>query len=108
HYLHHDPAGHPYADIGEMAGRIVAAAAATGIGLTLLPALYSHGNFGGAAPLPGQRRFLNNEVERFLRLLERTRAIVAPLPDAAVGVAPHSLRAVTPQALREVVAAAPD
>ncbi|MBV8837063.1 MAG: amidohydrolase family protein, partial [Alphaproteobacteria bacterium] len=60
HYLHHDIDGRPYADLGEMAARIAAAAAATGIGLTLLPTLYSYGGFGGAAPNPGQKRFLND------------------------------------------------
>src|ERR1700722_14677602 len=49
HYLHHDPAGRPYANIGELAERVAAAAQATGIGLTLLPVFYAHGNFGGVA-----------------------------------------------------------
>jgi len=56
HYLHHDPAGRPYANPAEMAERIGAAADATGIGLTLLPVFYAHSDFGGAAPLPAQRR----------------------------------------------------
>lgn len=105
HYLHHDPNGLPYADLGEMASRIAAAAAQTGIGLTLLPAFYAHGGFGGAAPTAGQRRFLN-APDRFLQLVERSREIVAPLPSATIGVAPHSLRAVTPESLRLVVEAA--
>jgi len=58
HYLHHDPSGAPYGDIAELALRHLAAADETGIGVTLLPVLYAHGNFGGAAPDPGQRRFL--------------------------------------------------
>ena len=48
HYLHHDRDGTPYADIAEMAERIAAAAAETGIGLTLLPVFYAHSGFGGA------------------------------------------------------------
>ena len=44
HYLHHDPAGRPYADPAELATRIIAAAVSTGIGLTLLPAFYAHAN----------------------------------------------------------------
>lgn len=103
HYVHHDVNGKPYADPAEMAARIAAAAATTGIGLTLLPVFYAHGNFGGVAPADGQRRFIN-DVEGFARLLEASRRSVAGLPDAAVGVAPHSLRAVTPEELREVVA----
>src|SRR3989344_2804346 len=52
HYLHHGPDGRPYADIGEMAVRIAAAAETTGIGLTLLPVFYAHSGFGGAPPAP--------------------------------------------------------
>ncbi|MGD9923831.1 MAG: formimidoylglutamate deiminase [Pseudorhodoplanes sp.] len=103
HYLHHDPAGRPYADIGEMAARIAAASVASGIGLTLLPSLYTYGGFGGAAPNPGQIRFIN-PTDRFVRLMERSRAIVAALPGAAIGIAPHSLRAVSTGQLREVAA----
>jgi formimidoylglutamate deiminase len=106
HYLHHDIDGRPYADLGEMATRIVAAAAETGIGLTLLPSLYIHGGFGSAPPTEGQRRFLN-DPDRFAALLARSRDIVKALPDARVGIAPHSLRAVTPTALAQVVAANP-
>src|SRR5690606_5775194 len=101
HYLHHDVDGRPYQDCGEMAGRIAAAAAQTGIGLTLLPVFYAHASFGGARPKDNQRRFVNT-VDGYSRLLERCRAAVAPLATAVVGVAPHSLRAVTPAELAAV------
>ena len=52
HYLHHDPDGGTYADLAQMARRIAAAAADSGIGLTLLPCFYAQGGFGGAAPTP--------------------------------------------------------
>ena len=107
HYLHHDPAGQPYADLAEMSARIAAAAVQTGIGLTLLPALYAQGGFGGQPAQPGQRRFLN-DVERFLRLLDGARRAVAPLEDAVLGVAPHSLRAVAPDALADLLAVVPN
>lgn len=107
HYLHHDIDGRPYADIGEMAARIAAAAAQTRIGLTLLPSFYAYGGFGGAAPAPEQRRFLN-DPDRFLKIVARTREIAAALPDANVGIAPHSLRAVTAETLEAVVAAIKD
>ncbi|MFA6265091.1 MAG: formimidoylglutamate deiminase [Pseudolabrys sp.] len=105
HYLHHDRDGAPYADIGEMATRIAAASQATGIGLTLLPVFYAYGGFGGAAPVAGQRRFLN-APDRFAKLLSRSRDIISNVPRANIGIAPHSLRAVTPETLREAVAAA--
>ncbi|WP_235303461.1 formimidoylglutamate deiminase [Sphingopyxis sp. MWB1] len=94
HYLHHDPAGEVYADPAEMSRAIIAAAAETGIALTHLPVFYAHAGFGGAAPQPGQRRFLH-DLDGFARLLDGARAAAMQLPDAIVGVAPHSLRAVT-------------
>ncbi|OKO86789.1 N-formimino-L-glutamate deiminase [Bradyrhizobium sp. NAS80.1] len=106
HYIHHGADGTPYADLAEMAARIVAAASGTGIGLTLLPAFYAYGGFGAAPAVPGQRRFLN-DPDRFLKLVEATRAAAARLPSTAVGIAPHSLRAVTPETLAEVVKATP-
>ncbi len=106
HYLHHDAAGHAYADPAEMASCIAAASSDTGIGLTLLPSFYQVGGFGGVAPVHGQRRFINDPA-RFLVLLERSRAAVQSVDDAVVGIAPHSLRAVTPEALREVLQAVP-
>ncbi len=90
-----------------MAARIAAAARETGIGLTLLPTLYMHGGFGGAAPNEGQKRFLN-DPDRYAALVARSREIVKALPGARVGIAPHSLRAVTPEMLAEVVAANPE
>lgn len=105
HYLHHDTDGAPYANIAELAGRIAAASSETGIALTLLPVFYAHSGFGGAAPNDGQRRFINS-VESFDRLLDGARTAVASLPDAVVGVAPHSLRAVTPDELAAVSAMA--
>jgi formiminoglutamate deiminase len=105
HYLHNDLDGKPYADLGEMAGRIAAAAAEAGIGLTLLPVFYAHGGFGGAEPAPRQARFLNS-VDSFGKLLEESAEAVAGLPDAHVGVAPHSLRAVTPDELAAIAAMA--
>jgi formiminoglutamate deiminase len=107
HYLHHDLDGWSYANIAEMAERIAAAASATGIGLTLLPVFYAHSGFGGAAPTDGQRRFVN-DLDGFAALLEGCRAAVKDMPGAVVGVAPHSLRAVTPQELAAVAAMMPD
>jgi len=106
HYLHNDPQGRPYADPAEMAVRIAAAAGATGIGLTLLPVFYAHADFGGAPPKAGQRRFVT-DPDGFARLVEASRAAVTGLAGAVVGVAPHSLRAVTPEELREVTTLSP-
>lgn len=105
HYLHHDKNGHRYDDLAEMADRIGAAAERTGIALTLLPVFYAHANFGGTAPTEGQRRFVNS-IDDFANLFDRCRAIMRNLPGATLGVAPHSLRAVTPEELAAVIALA--
>jgi len=96
-YLHHDPIGRPYANPAEMATRIIAAGQAAGIGLTLLPVFYAHSTFGGFPPTPAQRRFISDR-ESFRALIERLRH-----GGRVLGVAPHSLRAVTPDELRWLV-----
>jgi formimidoylglutamate deiminase len=106
HYVHHDGSGRAYDNPAETTERIAAAALESGIALTLLPVFYAHGGFGGAQPSDGQRRFLL-DVPRFSRLLEASLKVIAALPDARLGVAPHSLRAVTPEELADVVALAP-
>ena len=68
HYLHHQEDGTHYCDIAEMAARIGAASAETGIGLTLLPVFYAHSGFGGQPPVEGQRRFIHS-LESFIRLM---------------------------------------
>jgi formimidoylglutamate deiminase len=105
HYLHQDKSGVPFADPGELAGRVAAAAAGTGIALTLLPTFYAHGGFGGSEPSTRQRRFVT-DLERYARIVESSRKAVRGLPGANVGVAPHSLRAVTSEELPGVVALA--
>lgn len=100
HYLHHAPDGRPYADPAEMSARIFAAAHATGIALTHLPVLYAHGDFGGQPAEDGQRRFLH-DVDDFLRLVAACDRLCTR-PQDRVGVAPHSLRAVTAEELTAI------
>jgi formimidoylglutamate deiminase len=103
HYLHHGPDGTPYADPAELSHRVIAAAATAGIGITHLPVLYAHGGFGGQPPTAGQRRFVN-DGDRFLALVEGLRSRHRASLDVRIGVAPHSLRAVTPRLLGDVLA----
>lgn len=98
HYLHHDPQGRAYSDVAEMSGRIIAAAETAGIGLSVLPVLYAHSGFGGQAPTPAQRRFVCT-AERYRDIVES----VARDPRCALGFAPHSLRAVTPEQLQQLL-----
>ena len=108
HYLHHRPGGGHYENIAEMAERISAAASRTGIGLTLLPVHYQFGGTDRRPLAPGQNRF-GTTPEEFQRLLEGAEAALAHLDaDSGIGVAPHSLRAVSPEALRICAALRPD
>jgi len=102
HYLHHAPQGRPFDNIAEMSRAIFAAAQETGIGLTFLPVFYESSGFGGAAPAEAQERFALTPY-LYGQLLEIVSASASELPDATVGMAPHSLRAVTPDGLGEIL-----
>lgn len=108
HYLHHQPGGGSYDRLGEMADRIAAAAELSGIGLTLLPVHYQYGGCDQRPLGPGQIRF-GNDAEQFARLVDEARATLKALPgDAMLGVAPHSLRAVSQFDLRNAITLVPD
>lgn len=105
HYLHHDANGQHYATPAEMSHTILQASAETGIHLTLLPVHYATSDFGGKPPVPGQRRFIHS-TDDFLKLVENLRAPCAN-QNAILGIAPHSLRAVSEDMLKDVLAALP-
>jgi formimidoylglutamate deiminase len=101
HYVHHDAQGRPLVDPAENAWRVVAAARTAGIGLTLLPVFYAHAGFGGTPPTRRQRRLVHT-TDTFHRLYEAlSQRSVAD--DYVLGIAPHSLRAVTPEELGQVI-----
>ncbi len=107
HYLHHDADGRGYAEPARMAVAVAAASAEADIALTLLPVFYAHAGFGGTPPSERQRRFVNS-IDGFARLREASGQALTGLDDAVLGVAPHSLRAVTHQQLSALIALAPD
>ncbi|HLZ64902.1 MAG TPA: formimidoylglutamate deiminase [Aliidongia sp.] len=103
HYLHNAPDGRSYGDPAALSRSVLAAAAQSGIGLTLLPVLYQTSGFGGLAPTAGQRRFVLS-ADRFLALVSDLAGMTAGDGQVRIGVAPHSLRAVPPEALSEMLA----
>ncbi|TWG91263.1 formimidoylglutamate deiminase [Mesorhizobium sp. J18] len=108
HYLHHQPGGAPYDDVGELSARIAAAASQTGIGLTLLPVLYRHGGVDGRPLAGGQLRF-GNDLPGFEALMARAATILKALPvDVGLGVAPHSLRAANRDDIQAALALRPE
>ncbi len=104
HYLHHAPGGANYGNPAEMALHISQAAAQSGIGLTLLPVLYSYGGFGAQPAQPGQRRFLQ-DTESYLRQQQALAPHLATLPLQRLGLCFHSLRAVSRAQINDVLAA---
>jgi len=100
HYLHHQSNGIHYTQLAEMCERIVAAATQTGIGLTLLPVLYEQGGCDGRGLTAGQRRF-GNSIDDFAKLYtDATSMISKQSNNFSIGIAPHSLRAVTQESLK--------
>ena len=107
HYLHHAPGGAAYADRAEMSKRIAIAAAESGLGLTLLPVLYEQGGCDGRPLAGGQLRF-GNDRDGYAALWEGAAKALAHLPaDTRLGVAPHSLRAVSRESLDWVAGISP-
>ncbi|MEF9928772.1 MAG: formimidoylglutamate deiminase, partial [Massilia sp.] len=104
HYLQRAVDGTSYARPAETAERVAAAAQLAGMGVTLLPVLYSHAGFGAQPLTPGQARF-RTDVDDVLGIVES----LAPLRGGQleVGAAPHSLRAAGIDAIRALAAGLP-
>jgi formimidoylglutamate deiminase len=90
-----------------MSVRVIEAAGAVGMGITHLPVLYCHGGFGGKPAGDGQKRFVNSP-DSLASMITMLRDDYAADPQVAVGLALHSLRAVTPEELWEAVGAVKD
>jgi len=102
HYLHHQAGGKPYDNIAEMSARLVEAATASGIALTLLPVLYCHSGFSRERVSARQQRFFNTP-DRFLELYAACSELLHGQPLHQLGLAPHSLRAVSGEQLDQVL-----
>jgi len=100
HYLHHQPDGKPYDDRALTSRVLIEAALAVGIGITHLPVLYAHSGFNGAAPHAEQKRFLNT-VDDISGIVATLAASYAQSGQTRIGLAHHSLRAVTPEMLTQ-------
>ena len=110
HYLHHGPGGKRYSDQNETGRLLIAAAAAAGLRITLLDACYLAAGFlpgGKPLPLAGvQLRFGDGSAaawaERVCELDPDAHGMVAP--HARLGAAIHSVRAVPPDQVPEIMA----
>ncbi len=102
HYLHQRTDGTPYDNPAETALVLLQAARECGIHLTLLPVLYMRGGFDKLQIENHQRRFFHT-IEDFSRLIVLLAPQISHEADARLGIALHSLRAVTPDAISAAV-----
>lgn len=102
HYLHHQVGGRAFDNPAEMSNALIEAADASGMALTLLPVLYCRGGFTSGTVSARQRRF-QNSPEQFMRLLSACGELIRNRPLHQLGIAPHSLRAVSQDQLRTVL-----
>jgi len=103
HYVHNQIDGSNYSDIAETSYSIIRAAIETGIGLTILPVFYVGDILNDGKPSKGQIRFFNNE-EQYLKIIYKTEKALIKAPcDYSIGIAPHSLRAIPIELLKEIV-----
>lgn len=103
HYIHHQADGTPYGERTLLSEAMVRAARAEGLRVALLRVAYHRAGPGREAE-PGQRRFCDPDVDAVLRDIDHLRALYAGDPDVRVGVAPHSVRAVPREWIRDLAA----
>jgi formimidoylglutamate deiminase len=100
HYLHRDPAGRAYGEPNLLGDQVIAAARSVGLRICLLRSAYFRAGF-GRPPHPGQQRFYESPDE-YLRNLEDLIAKHRATENVTVGAAPHSIRAVPLDELRQI------
>ena len=101
HYIHHQQDGTRYANPNEMGLAMVAASQRAGIRMALLDVAYLHAGLDKPEPLAEQKRFSDGTIDSWL---DRVDALGEGGDRWTVGMAPHSVRAVHPSELEEVVA----
>lgn len=102
HYLHHNADGRPFDNPAEMSQRVIAAAQTAGIHITHLPVLYCHSDFGARRAEATQARFVHS-LEAYQQLFQQLLGCYRDEPNVRLGIAPHSLRAVSEPLLAEAI-----
>jgi formimidoylglutamate deiminase len=106
HYLHHAPDGKPYDDPNLLAKEVVRAAGDVGLRIALLRVAYVRSGF-QTDPNPKQARFIEADADLYVRhvdeLATNLKSGTDPHASAWVGIAPHSVRAVPLEYLRQVI-----
>ncbi|MGB7859146.1 MAG: formimidoylglutamate deiminase [Acidimicrobiia bacterium] len=102
HYLHHQPGGSPYADRNEMGHALIRAARNSGIRIALLDAGYLRSGFNDDSLNPVQQRFSDGTVDAWLDRFVELSLAYKDESDVRIGIAPHSVRALSPEDLARV------
>ncbi len=102
HYLHHQEDGTAYADPAEMSHQVIQAAFDVGISITHLPVLYTYAGFGEKTPSKEQGRFIHS-TQDYLDLVTLLDNSYSDRTNFNLGIAPHSLRAVSHKQLNDIV-----
>ncbi len=103
HYLHHAPDGAAYDDPNLLAKEVIRAARDVGLRIALLRVAYARSGFNVEAN-PKQARFIEASAPAYLQNLELLSRDLDRASDTTwIGVAPHSVRAVPLDYLREVI-----
>lgn len=106
HYVHHAKDGQRFANLSEMGERLVKAAKRVGLGITLVPIFYQKGGF-GKAPVEGQKRFISEDMDTYLALLEASKKSTELYEHANIGIGIHSMRGVEPAVIAEIAKTGP-
>lgn len=101
HYLHRRPDGQPYEDPNLLAKKVIAAAQSVGIRIVLLRTAYLRSGYELPRD-PGQARFFESKPEFLANLAALTREYPGNGAEVRLGAAPHSIRAVPLDELREI------
>ena len=104
HYLHHEAGGTRYTDPNLIGKLVIQAAREVGLRIVLLRTAYMRAGY-GKEPNPGQARFITSDPATFIADTEAlstwVRQTYSP-GEVELGVAPHSVRALTHDYLREI------
>lgn len=102
HYLHQSKKLSSQSNKQEMSQRIIQASKNAQINLCLLPSFYAHGNF-GAQPITDNQQNFTLKLDEYLSLVDDLKENLTKQNNFNIGIAPHSLRAVTHEELKELI-----
>jgi formimidoylglutamate deiminase len=102
HYLHHQSDGRPYEDANELGKQVLRAAQDVGIRIVLLDVAYGRGGWRKEIQ-KNQKRFWDKNAQTYLKRVSDLKNHLGP--NQSLGLAPHSIRAVDQNWLKDIAQA---